>query len=122
MLSEPPVSNRRGRFYLYCRQNGIWPNEVTGHDPHAEPGWFDPYCPVRNVTAKYPPAFLIHGTEDTDVPYAESKNMAAKLAESGVKHEFITVVGAGHGLSGAKPERVAQIACQAAEFVKTHTG
>jgi acetyl esterase/lipase len=120
-LSEQPTPNRRGRFYLYCRQNGIWPNEVAGHDPHAEPKWFDPYCPIRNVTAKYPPTFLIHGTEDTDVPYAESKNMAAKLAEAGVKHELITVSGAGHGLSGAKPDKVAQIAQQAAEFVKAHT-
>ena len=64
---------------------------------------------------------LIHGTGDTDVPYAESKNMAAKLAESNVKHEFITVQGAGHGLSGAKPDKVAGIAQQAAEFIKTHT-
>ena len=120
-LSEPPMPNRRGRFYLYCRQNGIWPNEVAGHDPQAEPKWFDPYCPIRNVTAKYPPAMLIHGTVDTDVPYAESKSMAAKLAESNVKHEFITVQGAGHGLMGAKPDKVNGIAQQAAEFIKTHT-
>jgi acetyl esterase/lipase len=120
-LAEPPGPNQRGRFYLYCRQQGIWPNEVAGHDPHREAQWFDPYCPVRNVTAKYPPTYLIHGTEDTDVPYAESKNMAAKLAAAGVAHEFITVAGAGHGLSGAKPDKVAQIARQAAEYIKTHT-
>ena len=109
-----------GRFYLYCRQNGIWPNEAAGHDPQAEPRWFNPYCPIRNVTAKYPPTMLIHGTGDTDVPYAESKNMAAKLAESKVKHEFITVQGAGHGLAGANPDRVAGIARQAAEFQDAH--
>lgn len=120
-VSEPPAPNRRGRFYLYCRQNGIWPNEVAGHDPHAEPRWFDPYCPIRHVTAKYPPALLIHGTQDTDVPYSESKNMAARLAEVGVKHEFITVQGAGHGLTGAKPDKVAEIARQAAEFIEAHT-
>ena len=73
------------------------------------------------MTAKYPPTFLIHGTEDTDVPYAESKNMAARLAEAGVAHEFITVSGAGHGLSGAKPDKTAEIARQAAEYVTTHT-
>ena len=119
-LSEQPTSNRRGQFYLYCRQNGIWPHEVAGHDPHSESPWFDPYCPIRNVTAKYPPTFLIHGTEDTDVPYAESKNMAAKLSESGVKHEFVTVTGAGHGLSGAKPAEVTHVAQQAAEFIQIH--
>jgi len=120
-LSEQPPANRRGRFYLYCRQNGIWPNEVAGHDPHAEPKWFDAYCPIRNVTAKYPPTFLIHGTKDTDVPYAESKNMAAKLKQCGVEHELVTVTGAGHGLSGAKREEVARIAERAAEFARTHT-
>jgi acetyl esterase/lipase len=120
-LSEQPTPNRRGRFYLYCRQNGIWPNEVAGHDPHTEAKWFDPYCPIRNVTAKYPPTFLIHGTEDTDVPYAESKNMAAKLKECNVEHELVTVTGAGHGLSGAKADEVARIAERAAEFVRAHT-
>jgi dipeptidyl aminopeptidase/acylaminoacyl peptidase len=64
---------------------------------------------------------LIHGTEDTDVPYAESKNMAAKLKEVGVEHEFLTVTGAGHGLKGGKPEEVAQVADRAVAFVKTHT-
>jgi acetyl esterase/lipase len=120
-VSEPPAPNRRGRFYLYCRQNGIWPNEVAGHDPHAEPRWFDPYCPIRHVTAKYPPALLIHGIEDTDVPYSESRNMTARLAEVGVTYEFITVPGAGHGLTGAKPDKVAEIARQAAEFIEAHT-
>jgi acetyl esterase/lipase len=121
VLSEQPAPNRRGRFYLYCRQNGIWPNEVAGHDPHTEAKWFDPYCPIRKVTAKYPPTFLIHGTEDTDVPYAESKNMAARLKECGVEHELVTVTGAGHGLSGAKPDEVSRIAERAAEFVSAHT-
>ncbi|MFI5381440.1 MAG: alpha/beta hydrolase [Tepidisphaerales bacterium] len=121
-LSEQPTPNRRGRFYLYCRQNGIWPNEVAGHDPHTEAKWFDPYCPVRNVTAKSPPALLIHGTKDTDVPYAESKNMAGKLNESGIEHELVTVTDAGHGLTGAKAEEVARIAARAAEFVRAHTG
>ena len=121
-LSEPPTPDRRERFYLYCRQQGKWPNEATGHDPHGEPKWFDPYCPIRNVTANYPPTLLIHGTADTDVPYAESKNMAARLAAAGVAHELITVAGAGHGLSHAKPDKVTQIARQAAEYIKTHTG
>jgi hypothetical protein len=71
-----PPKNARGRFYLYCRQNGIWPQEVAAHNPVTENKWFDPYCPARNVTAKYPQTRLIHGTADTDVPYEESKNMS----------------------------------------------
>ena len=121
ILSEPSEKNQRGRFYLYCRQQGIWPKEVGGHDPDAESKWFTRYCPIRNVSAKYPPLMLIHGTEDTDVPYDESKRMDEKLTQIGVKHELITVTGAGHGLSGARPEETARIAERAVEFVKTYT-
>jgi acetyl esterase/lipase len=120
-LSDPPQDNGRARFYLYCRQNGLWPKEVTGHDPHTDRKWFDRYCPVRNVTARYPPTLLIHGTNDTDVPYSLSQDMDAKLSQARVEHEFITVQGAGHGLSGAKPEEVTQVADHAVQFVKAHT-
>lgn len=86
----------RFRFYLRCRQQGTWPQEVTGHDPDKEPGWFDAYCPVRNVSAAYPPTLLIHGEEDTDVPCARSREMAAELARHGVAHELVTLPGRGH--------------------------
>ena len=90
-VSEGPGT--RGKFYLYCRQNGIWPQEVTGHNPDTEPRWFDRYCPVRNVSAKYPPTVLIHGTADTDVPYEESVGMDKALTQFNVPHKFITVPG-----------------------------
>ncbi|MSV30002.1 MAG: alpha/beta hydrolase [Bryobacterales bacterium] len=120
-VSEPPGGHQRGRFYLYSRQQGLWPKEVAGRDPRKEPAWFDRYCPIRNVTGRYPPTLLIHGTEDTDVPYSESKNMAERLARAGVKHEFITVDGAGHGLSGASTEETSRIAARAVGFVKANT-
>ena len=73
-----PTSKQRGRFYLYCRQQGIWPKEVAGHDPDTENEWFNAYCPIRNVSRGYPPTLLIHGTDDTDVPYRQSKDMAGE--------------------------------------------
>jgi acetyl esterase/lipase len=81
----------RGRFYLYCRQNGCWCQEVCGHDPATEGDWFIPYCPERNVDADYPPTLLIHGDADTDVPYEQSVQMAGALEAAGVPHELITV-------------------------------
>jgi len=121
VISEPPDKNQRGRFYLYTRQQGLWPKEVAAHDPDTEDKWFDRYCPLRNVSAKYPPIMLIHGTADTDVPYEESKKMDEKLTQKGVTHELVTVQDAGHGLSGVKPEDTARIAERAVEFIKTHT-
>jgi acetyl esterase/lipase len=121
VISEPPDKNQRGRFYLYARQQGLWPKEVAGHDPDTEDKWFDRYCPLRHVSAKYPPIMLIHGTADTDVPYEESKKMDEKLTQKGVQHELVTVPDAGHGLSGAQPEETARIAERAVEFIKAHT-
>jgi acetyl esterase/lipase len=119
-ISEPVPGVDRSVFYLYCRQQGRWPIEVTGHEPRAEPGWFDPYCPIRNVTAQFPPVMLIHGTVDTDVPYEESKNMAARLAAASVLVEFLTLDGIGHGFAGAAPEVAAACEMRAAEFLLAH--
>lgn len=90
-VSEPQGKYDRGKFYLYCRQQGIWPKEVAGCDPDVEPRWFDSHCPVRNVSVNYPPTVLIHGTTDTNVPFEESEKMEEKLSRFKVKHEFLRV-------------------------------
>ena len=110
----------RGRYYRYLRQNGLWTKEVTGFDPATQRQELDPYCPVRNVTSEYPPTILIHGTEDTDVPYALAVNMAAALAGNKVSHQLVTVQGAGHGLSGGDPKEREKAHQQALDFVKRY--
>ena len=42
------LSEQRWLFYLFCRQQELWPKEVTGHDPHTEPQAFEEYCPVSS--------------------------------------------------------------------------
>lgn len=100
VISEASSQPNRNRFYLYCRQNGLWPKEVTGHDPETEPKFFDEFCPVRNITKDYPPTLLLHGDSDTDVPYDQSLTMANELARVGVEHELITIRNGGHGFDG----------------------
>jgi acetyl esterase/lipase len=109
VIADGSRSNQRSRFYLYCRQNGLWPKAVTGHDPDAEPAAFDAFCPVRNVTAEYPPTLLVHGTNDTDVPYALSEAMDRELTSKHVSHELITIFEGGHVFQGVDPKRVNQI-------------
>lgn len=92
--AEKPGSTK---LYLYCRQQGLWPKVLTGHDPDTEPREFDPYCPVRNVTKDYPPIMLIHGTKDNDVPYSLSVQMDKELTAKNVPHEFITIPDGAHG-------------------------
>ena len=118
-LTAPPEHNQRHHFYLYCRQNGFWPKGVSGHDPDTESKWFDDYCPVRNVSREYPPTFLLHGTADTDVPCEESKKMAEKMAQAGVKHELILVPGGGHGLQETTPAEWERIYARVSGFVKS---
>jgi acetyl esterase/lipase len=110
----------RGRFYLYLRQNGLWTREVTGFDPEKEPRSLDRFCPVRNVTADYPPTMLIHGTEDTDVPYALSAAMDRELTRNKVSHELVTVKGAGHGLAGGDKKLVEEANAKALAFIRRH--
>ncbi len=78
-------SSGRSDFYLYCRQQGIWPEEISGHQP-SERDWFSPFEPLRNVSATYPPTLLLHGEADTDVPFEQSVLMAEQLASQGVAH------------------------------------
>jgi acetyl esterase/lipase len=112
----------RGRFYLYCRQNGLWPKEIAGLDPIKDADAFTPFCPVQNVADDYPPTLLIHGTKDTDVPYELSASMAQELKRKGVAHELLTFEGAGHGLSGAKPGEYDSALRQAVAFVSARLG
>jgi acetyl esterase/lipase len=95
-LSETLQPNNRRFFYLYCRQHGVWPKEITGYDPANEPEAYEPFCPIRHITAQYPPTILLHGDKDTDVPYEQSVAMAKKLAEHGVDYQLITLLGKGH--------------------------
>lgn len=113
---------RRDRFYLYCRQQGIWPREVTGHDPDTEGHWFDPYCPIRNISANYPPTVLIHGSGDTDVPYEESVKMNEKLSQFIIKREFLQVPGGSHCLASDAPAIRDPVFRQAVEFVRAQIG
>ncbi len=120
VISEDPGKNDRSRFYLYCRQQGLWPKEVAGHDPVVEPMAFDSFCPLRNVTAVYPPTLLIHGTKDTDVPCEQSELMDRELARKGVEHNLITVPGGAHGLAGTDPAVLADIRGHILAFLAKH--
>jgi acetyl esterase/lipase len=108
------------KLYLYCRQQGLWPKVLTGHDPAANPRAFDAFCPVRNVTREYPPTMLIHGTKDTDVPYELSVQMDKELATKGVPHEFVTIPEGGHGFGRGQSDIAARTYQQVVEFLKKH--
>ena len=100
-VANPQAGSDRGQFYLYCRQNGLWPQVVVGADPDRHPETFRPFCPALNVTRDFPPTMLLHGTADTDVPYSQSVMMREALSDPGVAHELVTIEGGAHGFDGA---------------------
>ena len=99
--------NRQGNgglIYLHYRQQGIWPEKVSGFPPETIQNQIVPFEPVRNVTPDYPPTLLIHGTQDTDVPYEQSVLMAEQFRTHKVPHQLISLTNAEHGFGGADPD------------------
>jgi acetyl esterase/lipase len=123
VVTEPAAGLfSRGRLYLYFRQNGLWTKEVTGFDPVTERKELDPYCPVRNITADYPPIIMLHGTDDTDVPCQESLDMAGQLRKHNVRHELFVIPGGDHGLQRGDRTMIDQALARAREFIKEVLG
>ena len=113
-ISEPPLRDSadfdpardRSRFYLYCRQQGCWPQAATGLDPRQDLDALSPFCPVQSVAADHPPTLLLHGDEDTDVPYEQSVMMARALADASITHQLLTIPGGAHGFDAAMGDPV----------------
>lgn len=119
-LFPPMAENFRRKFGDYWRQHKLWLKEISGHDPDFEAPWFDLYRPIQNISFQYPPTVLIHGTEDGEVPYAESAGMDEALTKFDVPHKFITVPGGAHVLRGLTEVETTCITDKALAFVKPY--
>jgi dipeptidyl aminopeptidase/acylaminoacyl peptidase len=93
---------------------------VARLDPQTEHAKLDPFCPIRNLSAQYPPILMVHGTADDDVPYDQSALLDKALAKLRVPHELVTVKGAGHGLAGADKKTVDDAYQRALDFIREH--
>ena len=126
VMDGQPVSDDRdrrgdgGAFYLHCRRHGTHGRAISGWDPTVEPEAFHPFMPIVNVDSDYPPTLLIHGTADTDVPFAQSALMAEVLTEAGVEHDLIQIDGGEHGLDGGQPDQIEKAYERALRFIGSH--
>jgi len=124
-IGRSPIASAQGAraespIYLYCRQNGLWPNVVAGCDPEENPEAFVPYCPIQNVGPDYPPTLLLHGDQDTDVPYQQSVMMSEALTERGIENKLVTMHNRGHGFDGDAGVLQAAIR-EVIDFLQAHT-
>jgi acetyl esterase/lipase len=103
--SEQRKGGDGGVIYMYYRQNGLWPLEVSGFSPESLAREIAAYEPVKNVTRSYPPTLLIHGTQDTDVPFEESVKMSA-FRQHGVPYIFLPIDKGEHGFVGGNEAQI----------------
>ncbi|MBX3029714.1 MAG: alpha/beta hydrolase [Chloroflexi bacterium] len=120
---DAPDRTARMRFYVHCRQQGTWVQEVARLDPERDAAALGALCPVRQVTQGHPPTLLLHGDDDDDVPVEQSVAMAEALAAVGVDRHLIRLAGRGHGFDAdlADPEVRAAFGTSLA-FLGRHLG
>jgi len=109
-----------GSIYMYYRQNGLWPEEVSGLARSTIADQITPFEPIRNVTPSWPPTLLIHGTQDTDVPYEQSELMAKQFKEKGVPSTLIPIEHGEHLFEGGDPQKIREAYQAMGEFIKEH--
>jgi acetyl esterase/lipase len=107
-------------IYMYYRQNGLWPEKVSGFARSTIAAQIAPFEPIRNVTPDWPPTLLIHGTQDTDVPYEQSELLAKKFKQKGVHFTLIPIDHGEHGLEGGDPQKITEAYKTMAKFIKEH--
>ena len=108
----------RGNLFIYFKQNGLWAKEASGFDPETEPEKFIPLCPIKNLSPKYPPILMLHGTADTDVPYEKSVEMAEALKRLGRPYELITIEKGGHSLWGGDRKLIEKAFQRSMEYIR----
>ncbi len=87
---------QRFPLYKYFRQQGTWTKEIVAIDPHSQRELLTPFCPALTAGPDFPPTFLVHGDNDTDVPFQQSLEMAERLKAQKVKHQLSILPGRGH--------------------------
>jgi acetyl esterase/lipase len=129
ILSESPVPTPRQKFSRYCSQNGLWVKAVTGLDPVTDRAALEALCPMRHVTAEFPPTLFLCGDKDTGGPLQQTGLMADALQAQRVTQRFIRMEGYGHLFdmpSGARPlvndPKVAAAYDRVVEFLQEYLG
>ena len=96
IVAEAPAGQDRFSYYVSARQRGTWVSSIVGADPVHERALFERLSPLRQVTAAYPPALLLHGDADNDVPFEASVLMAETFGRVGVPGQLIRLAGKDH--------------------------
>lgn len=118
-VAVAPVSDLKAMYLEDYRESGD--RRITKEALLQQLGprdrW-DDVSPRRNAERADAPILLIHGREDTVVPYSHSTQMADKLKDAGKPYELVSLEGEDHWLSLSTTRR--QMLTSAVGFVQKH--
>lgn len=92
-LSEGHRSRRL--YYVQLRQKGTW-GQTLMEAGTGQGGAAKHQDPSEGITPAYPPAFLVHGDADEDVPVEAAQAVSQTLIRHGVRHRLMVLRGKGH--------------------------
>ncbi|MDY7098913.1 MAG: prolyl oligopeptidase family serine peptidase, partial [Pseudomonadota bacterium] len=84
----------------------------------GQPDSWDAVSPLLSAAKADAPILLIHGRDDTVVPYSHSTKMADKLKDAGKPYQFVTLDEEDHWLSLSETRQTMLKA--SVEFVQKH--
>jgi len=70
---------------------------LLGGQPEEKPELARLASPVFHVDAGSPPLLLIHGDQDPQAPFAQSRELESAYRKAGLRVEFVTIPGGLHG-------------------------
>lgn len=118
-VAVAPVSDLDALFEQGYEDRGRW--RVTKSrflDMLGPKDRWDEVSPLRQAGNADAPIMLIHGRDDTVVPYSHSRLMADKLKDHGKPHEFLQLEGEDHWLSQSETRQ--KMLSAAVGFVEKH--
>ena len=101
-VAVAPVSDIRAMYNEDTRATGERITKRRLLDQLGPKELWDDVSPRRLADRADAPVMLIHGKDDTVVPYSHSHQMADKLKDAGKPHELVTLDGEDHWLSLSK--------------------
>jgi acetyl esterase/lipase len=91
----PDFSKARDAFAFTQIAGGTVPSVIYPQSQSTDPG-FDLVDPARNVSAGFPPTYIVHGQADTMVPIDLSRDFLDTLKGAGVECGMTEVPGEEH--------------------------
>ncbi len=80
---------------------GSWESSLVGAPLQTDPARTSAASPISYVHAAAPPVQIHHGTDDAQVPFAQSVEFVDALRNAGGSAEFVAVDGSDHFWTGA---------------------